>query len=74
MTGYDAEEVIGKSPKMLQGPNSNKEELVKLGCTQNWESHEMTTLNYKKNGEEFWVNFALTPVADEKAGIRIGLL
>jgi hypothetical protein len=34
----------------------------------------MTTLNYKKNGEEFWVNFALTPVADEKAGIRIGLL
>jgi PAS domain-containing protein len=26
----------------------------------------MTTLNYKKNGEEFWVNFALTPVADEK--------
>jgi hypothetical protein len=33
----------------------------------------MTTLNYKKNGEEFWVNFAF-PVADEKAGIRIGLL
>jgi PAS domain S-box-containing protein len=67
MTGYDAEEVIGKSPKMLQGPNSNKEELVKLGrALKNWESHEMTTLNYKKNGEEFWVNFALTPVADEK--------
>jgi hypothetical protein len=31
MTGYDAEEVIGKSPKMLQGPNSNKEELVSWG-------------------------------------------
>jgi hypothetical protein len=42
----DAEEVIGKSPKMLQGPNSNKEELVKLGhALKNWESHEMTTLN-----------------------------
>jgi hypothetical protein len=36
---------------MLQGPNSNKEELVKLGhALKNWESHEMTTLNYKKNG------------------------
>jgi hypothetical protein len=23
--------------------------------------------------EEFWVNFALTPVADEKAGIRIAV-
>jgi hypothetical protein len=50
MTGYDAEEVIGKSPKMLQGPNSNKE-LVKLGHALKRESHEMTTLNYKKNGE-----------------------
>jgi PAS domain S-box-containing protein len=67
MTGYEAEEVIGKSPKMLQGPNSNKEELAKLGhALKNWESYEMTTLNYKKNGEEFWINFALTPVADEK--------
>jgi hypothetical protein len=33
----------------------------------------MTTLNYKKM-EKNSVNFALTPVADEKAGIRIGLL
>jgi PAS domain S-box-containing protein len=74
MTGYDAEEVIGKSPKCFKDPILT-EELVKLGhALKNWESHEMTTLNYKKNGEEFWVNFALTPVADEKAGIRIGLL
>jgi hypothetical protein len=39
---------LGKTPKMLQGPNSNKEELVKLHALKNWESHEMTTLNYKK--------------------------
>jgi PAS domain S-box-containing protein len=67
MTGYEAEEVIGKSPKILQGPNSDKEELAKLGCAlKNWEAYEMTTINYKKNGEEFWINFAVTPVANEE--------
>jgi PAS domain S-box-containing protein len=67
MTGYTAEEVIGKSPRILQGPNSNKEELAELGRKiRNWEPCELTTINYKKNGEEFWVNFTLTPVADEK--------
>ncbi|MGZ3756313.1 MAG: PAS domain S-box protein [Mucilaginibacter sp.] len=66
MTGYTADEVIGKTPRMLQGPNSDKEALGKLGAAlRRWESYEVTTINYKKNGEEFWVNFSVTPVADE---------
>ncbi len=66
MTGYTAEEVIGKTPRILHGPNSNYEELARLGKSmRNWESCEATTINYKKNGEEFWSNFKLTPVADE---------
>ncbi len=66
MTGYTAEEVIGKTPRILQGPNSNKEDLEKLGrALRNWESHEITTINYKKNGEEFWINFDVTPIANE---------
>nr|MBC7613544.1 PAS domain S-box protein [Pseudopedobacter sp.] len=56
MTGYTAAEAIGKTPRMLQGPNSNKEELTKLSqAIRNWEPYEITTINYKKNGEEFWV-------------------
>lgn len=67
MTGYDSEDVIGKSPRILQGPNSNKEELLELGRSlRNWEPYEMTTINYKKNGEEFWMNFSVTPVSDAK--------
>lgn len=67
MTGYTAEEVIGKSPRILQGPKSNKEELVKLGhALSNWEPCDLTFISYKKNGEEFWVNLSLTPVANEK--------
>jgi PAS domain S-box-containing protein len=67
MTGYTAEEVIGKTPRMLQGPNSDKKELKKLGeALRKWQPYEITVINYKKNGEEFWCNFNVTPVADEK--------
>jgi PAS domain S-box-containing protein len=67
MTGYTSDEVIGKTPRILQGPNSNREELARLSrAIRNWESCEITTINYKKNREEFWINFKLTPVADEK--------
>lgn len=67
MTGYEPDDVIGKSPRILQGPNSNKEELKKLGrALRNWEPFETTTINYKKNREEFWINFTVTPVANDK--------
>lgn len=66
MTGYTAKEVIGKTPRILQGPNSNRDELDRLSqAIRKWKPFEMTTINYKKNGDEFWINFAVTPVADE---------
>ena len=67
MTGYDAAEVIGKTTKILHGPNTDHEELKKLSkAIEKWESCEITITNYKKNGEEFWNNFKVSPVADEK--------
>ena len=67
MTGYTADEVIGKSPRILQGPKSDKKELIRLGIAmRNWKPCEITTINYKKNGEEFWINFSISPVTDEK--------
>ena len=67
MTGYKAEEVIGKTPRILQGPKSDKAELAKLSRSlRKWEPCEITTVNYKKSGEEFWINFSVTPVANEK--------
>ncbi|MCS4433018.1 PAS domain S-box protein [Aquiflexum gelatinilyticum] len=67
MTGYTSEEVIGKSPRILQGPNSDREELAVLSKSiRNWQPYEITTINYKKNGEEFWINFSVIPVANEK--------
>ena len=50
MTGYTAEEVLGKTPRLLQGPNSSKEELAKLShAIRNWRPYELTTINYTRS-------------------------
>lgn len=66
MTGYSSEEVLGKSPRFLHGPETNRTELNRLGqALLKWESCEITVINYKKNGDPFWNNITVTPVADE---------
>lgn len=65
-TGYLAEEIIGKTPRILQGAKTNPEELKRMGqLLRSWQPVEATVVNYKKNGEKFWVNLSITPVADD---------
>ena len=67
MTGYSEAEVIGKTPRILQGPKSDIAELKEFSeSIRKWQTSEITVLNYKKNGEEFWNNFIVSPVANEK--------
>jgi PAS domain S-box-containing protein len=67
LSGYTFEEVKGKNPRILQGPKSNLEELHKLrDSLKKWQTCEVTTVNYKKNGEEYWVQFSISPISNEK--------
>jgi PAS domain S-box-containing protein len=66
MTGYTAEEVIGKSPIMFIGPKSDILEFDKLKTAiQDYKECFVETINYKKNGEEFWNNFSMIPVTNK---------
>lgn len=66
VSGYTREEVLGKTPRILQGPDTDKKELLRLkNALKNWEPCEIEILNYKKNGEPFWNNFTVSPIADE---------
>ncbi|MDI9877136.1 PAS domain S-box protein [Flectobacillus rivi] len=66
MTGYELNEIIGKSPRILQGPASNRYELNKIrAALKKWEPCEVEVINYKKNKEPFWVNISIVPLADE---------
>ena len=61
MTGYDYKDVVGKSPMIFY--NENDSELEKLILRlKNVEECEIETLSYKKNGEEYWVQFSMVPV------------
>lgn len=67
MTGYTLAEVLGKSPRFLQGAKTEQSEIDRLSeCMSRWESCEITIVNYKKNGEEFWVDLSISPMADHQ--------
>ena len=63
MTGYLEAEVLGKTPRFLQGPLTETAELKRLSqALRNAEACKVELINYKKNGEPFWVQLAITPV------------
>jgi PAS domain S-box-containing protein len=67
MTGYKAKEVIGKSPTMFIGEKSDLNELEKLSTAiKNYKECFIETISYKKNGEEYWVNFSMIPVTNKE--------
>jgi len=66
MTGYTDREVLGKTPRILQGPKSDRTALNKLRTAlQNWQPSVVELINYRKDGSEFWVELSVVPVADE---------
>ena len=65
-TGYQPSEVIGQSPRILQGPLTDKSVLRHLGTAlRNWEVVRVELLNYKKDGSTFWNEIEVTPVAND---------
>ncbi|MGL2964007.1 PAS domain-containing sensor histidine kinase [Flavobacterium sp. RSB2_4_14] len=66
MTGYQSEDIIGKSPVLLFGKKSDVLELDKLKTAiQDYKECLIETLSYKKNGDEFWVNLSMIPVTNK---------
>lgn len=66
MTGYTCEEIIGKSPRLLQGTSSDRATLDKIrAALQNWQPICVELINYRKDGSEFWVEMSIVPVADK---------
>jgi PAS domain S-box-containing protein len=67
MTGYQPEDVIGLTPRILQGPGTSRKELDRIQeALLQWKPVEVELLNYKKNKEEFWVSISIVPVSNEQ--------
>jgi PAS domain S-box-containing protein len=65
ITGYHPHEVLGKTPRILQGEKTDRTELDKVRLAlSKWQSITVEVINYRKDGSEFWNEFSLVPVAD----------
>ncbi|WP_066925476.1 HWE histidine kinase domain-containing protein [Methylobacterium sp. CCH5-D2] len=63
MTGYEAHEVSGRSPRLLQGPRTERAALDGLRrALQAGEATRGEALNYRKDGTTYVVEWLITPV------------
>ncbi|MEP6672177.1 MAG: PAS domain S-box protein [Chthoniobacter sp.] len=64
-TGYTRGEVIGQSPRILQGPNTSRSELDRIHAALDAGIPVRAELiNYRKSGEEYWIELDIVPVLD----------
>lgn len=70
MTGYGADEVIGSRPSVLQGPGTDRQVLDRIRA-QIIDGHPVTdeTVNYRKDGTPFIVEWNIAPVRDDEDDI-----
>lgn len=63
MTGYSQEEILHKTPRILQGPKSNRAMLTALReALTRGEPFSGETVNYRKDGGEYYVEWDITPI------------
>ena len=67
IAGYSSAEVIGKTPRILQGEKTDRRVLHEIKeSLSRWLPIKTEVINYGKNGEEYWVELNIIPIADRQ--------
>ncbi|MDF1584088.1 MAG: diguanylate cyclase [Methyloprofundus sp.] len=67
LTGYTPEELIGQTPRILQGPLSDRATLDKIrSALKAWQPIRAEILNYRKDGSVYWNEVQIVPIANDK--------
>ena len=65
LTGYDPSEVVGKDPRMLQGPGTDRKVIDRITATLKAGGRfEGRAVNYKKDGTPFIMNWRMFPLKE----------
>lgn len=66
ISGYTAEEAIGKTPRILQGPDTDRDELDRLkSVLSQGKSFKGELKNYTKSGDPYWLDISIAPIRNE---------
>jgi len=67
LTGYGPHEVMGKSPSILQGPDTDADVLNRLNRDLvEGRLFYGKAINYRKDGSQFMMEWKIAPIRDEK--------
>lgn len=70
ITGYDLTEVLGRTPRLLQGPKTDRSQLDKIRTAlQEQKPVQVELLNYRKDGSEFWVELNIVPITSKEGKV-----
>jgi PAS domain S-box-containing protein len=67
LTGYGPDELIGKSPSILQGTKTDQSVLDRLNAEiSEGKLFHGQAINYRKDGSEFMMEWKIIPIRNEK--------
>ena len=68
LTGYDRDEIVGSTPRMFQGPETDRAELDRIrAALERREPVRAELVNYAKNGRPYRVEIDIAPLAESGA-------
>lgn len=71
LTGYTREEVLGKTPRILQGDKTDKNTLRRIrNALEKQEPIHVQILNYAKDKSEYWLDFTIVPIKESGGDIK----
>ncbi len=63
VTGYAEEEILGKTPRILQGKKTDRATLDRLKeAISQGKPFKGELINYTKSGEEYWLDVSIVPI------------
>jgi PAS domain S-box-containing protein len=64
-SGYGRQEILGRSPRLFQGPETNHSELKRFrAALDSWQRVEVELLNYRRDGTTYWTEIKASPLLD----------
>jgi diguanylate cyclase (GGDEF)-like protein/PAS domain S-box-containing protein len=65
LTGYESHEVLGQSPRILQGPGTSRVTLDEIATSlKAGQDVHKKVLNYAKSGAPYWLDLRIVPLRD----------